>query len=63
MFGLTSAEVRLALALHAHASLELAAEAVDITAGSARTRLKLLFDKVGVHSQAKLLRLLDTVLT
>jgi PAS domain-containing protein len=63
MFGLTSAEARLALALHSHASLESAAEAVGITAGSARTRLKLLYQKVGVNTQAKLLRLLDAVLT
>jgi hypothetical protein len=49
--------------LHSHASLESAAEAVGITAGSARTRLKLLYQKVGVNTQAKLLRLLDAVLT
>jgi DNA-binding CsgD family transcriptional regulator len=62
LFDLTDAEARLALALHAHASVDKAAEIIGITAGSARTRLKILFHKIGVHSQAALLRLLDAVL-
>lgn len=62
LFDLTESEARLALALHAHTSVDKAAEVIGITAGSARTRLKILFHKLDVHTQAGLLRLLDSVL-
>lgn len=62
MFGLTQAEAALALALRQHGQLGTAAAALGITPGSARTRLKVVFDKVGERSQAALLRVLDAVL-
>lgn len=62
MFGLTQAEAALALALRRHRRLAAAAAALGITQGSARTRLKVVFDKVGERSQAALLRVLDAVL-
>ncbi len=63
LFALTDAEARLALALREHGQLVAAASALGITQGSARTRLKLVFDKVGEHSQAALLRVLDAALS
>ena len=62
MFDLTQAEAALALALRQHGQLGTAAAALGITPGSARTRLKVVFDKVGERSQAALLRVLDAVL-
>ncbi|MBX3726510.1 MAG: hypothetical protein KF823_11420 [Xanthomonadales bacterium] len=62
MFGLTQAEAALALSLRQHGQLGTAAAALGITPGSARTRLKVVFDKVGERSQAALLRVLDAVL-
>ena len=62
LFGVTDAEAKLAIAMHFQGNLEKAAEMLGITAGSARTRLKVLFEKMGVRNQAAVLRLLDAVI-
>lgn len=62
LFGATDAEAKLAIAMHFQGNLEKAAEVLGITVGSARTRLKVLFEKMGVRNQAGVLRLLDAVL-
>lgn len=61
LFGLTSAETALALALRRHGEIARAAEAVGITEGSARTRLQAVYDKTGQHRQAELLRMLEAL--
>ena len=61
MFGLTSAEAHLALALHTQGDLSLAASEAGVTIGTARTRLQSIFDKAGLHSQAGLHRLMDAL--
>jgi DNA-binding CsgD family transcriptional regulator len=59
MFGLTPAEARLAVELHARADLALAAAAAGITIDAARSRIKLVFDKTGAHSQVALVKLVS----
>jgi len=54
VFGCTAREARLARLLVEGAGLRGAAEAMGITYGSARAYLKIVFQKVGVHSQAQL---------
>jgi len=53
-FALTESEVRLARALAAGTSLSEAAASHNITRETARTQLKRVFAKVGVHRQAEL---------
>lgn len=62
LFGLTPAEVLLAQALYRHGDLVQAADALQITHGTARTRAQTIFGKTGCHRQSDLLRMLDTVL-
>lgn len=61
LFGLTAAEVQLALALHRHGDLANAASALKIALSSARTRLQSVFEKTATHRQAELLRIVDTL--
>jgi PAS domain-containing protein len=61
LFGLTEAEAALAEAFHCHVDLAAAAAACGITAGTAQTRLKLIYAKTGEHSQPSLMRLMSTI--
>lgn len=61
--GLTAAEARLTAKLVQGLSLTDAADALDITAHTARTQLKSIFAKTGVRRQSELLRLLTEVST
>ncbi|AKC86849.1 hypothetical protein [Pseudoxanthomonas suwonensis] len=61
LFGLTEAETRLALALFRQADLARAARACRIAPSTARTRLKVIFDKTGERSQPALVRLLSAL--
>jgi DNA-binding CsgD family transcriptional regulator/PAS domain-containing protein len=55
LYQLTPAEARLTQALCDGLNLREAAEALDITYGTARTRLKAVFGKTGTHRQAALI--------
>jgi DNA-binding CsgD family transcriptional regulator len=57
-FGLTAREAALTEQLARGATLREAAEALEISVGTARQYLKAIFDSVGVHSQADLLRVI-----
>ena len=59
-FGLTPAEARLAALLASDFTLDEAAEHLDLTVGTVRTRLKRLFEKTGTNRQASLVRLIVT---
>jgi len=61
LFSLTQAEARLACALHQHGDLTQAAAVCDIGSATARTRIKLIYDKTGERSQSALMRLLAAV--
>jgi len=61
LFGLTPSEAALAVALLRHGDLAPAAVECRITTGTAQTRLKLVYDKAGVHGQVALVRLLAAV--
>ena len=61
LFGLTPSEAALAVALLRHGDLAPAAVDCHITTGTAQTRLKLVYDKTGVHGQVVLMRLLASV--
>jgi DNA-binding CsgD family transcriptional regulator len=60
-FGLTRAESQLAALLAAGEKLRLAADKLDITYGTARTRLTQIFQKTGTRGQGELIRLLLTL--
>ncbi|HEX5421324.1 MAG TPA: hypothetical protein VFY39_15125 [Gammaproteobacteria bacterium] len=60
-FGLTEAEARLAALLGAGQDVRCAAERLGITYGTARARLKTLFDKTQTRRQAELIRLLLSI--
>lgn len=60
-FGLTLAESKLAVAIHTHGELALAADELGIKPASARQRLQSIFDKLGVHRQQELCRTLEAV--
>lgn len=61
MFGLTPAEARLAAALTSGATLEQAAEALQIARETARGRLKAVFTKTQTNRQAELMALLARI--
>lgn len=61
MFGLSTAEARLAGVLYETRDLTEAAAQLAITRGTARTRLASVFQKTGTHKQAALLALLDAL--
>jgi hypothetical protein len=58
LFGLTTAEARLAIAIHATGDLAQAVQQCGITMDAARSRLKIVFDKTGAHGQPALVRLI-----
>ena len=60
LFKMTQAEARLALHLATGESLRAAADRLNITYGTARTRLTQLFRKTNTQSQGQLIRLLLT---
>lgn len=61
IFGLTTAEAALALALRKHGDTAHAATAIGITEASARTRLQIVFEKTATRRQADLLLLIDAL--
>ncbi len=61
MFGLTVREAALATALRRDGGLAAAASALNISSGSARTRLQTVFEKTGTHKQSELLRMLEAL--
>ena len=61
-FDLTEAEARLAALLGAGEELRSAAARLNITYGTARSRLAQIFQKTGTQRQALLIRLLITTL-
>jgi DNA-binding CsgD family transcriptional regulator len=58
LFGLTPAEARLAARLGTGATLEEAAEALQVSLGTARNQLKAVFAKTQTNRQAELIALL-----
>lgn len=60
-YGLTRAEIRLALRLDEGMPLRLAADAENITYETARSRLKIVFHKLSVSRQADLMRRLAEI--
>ncbi len=61
LFGLTSAEAALALAMRKHGKTTAAAAALGITDSTARVRLQKIFEKTSTHRQADLLLMLDAL--
>lgn len=61
LFALTSGEAMLACALLESGGLAVAAGRCGITPGTAQTRLKLIYDKVGVRGQLALVQMLTAV--
>lgn len=59
VFGLTPAEVRLALRLASGDDVNGAAEALGISPGTARNHLKSIFAKTDTHRQSELLRMIE----
>jgi DNA-binding CsgD family transcriptional regulator len=60
-FGLTLAEARVAVLVGSGLTAPQAAEALGISLSTVKTHLKHCFDKIGVHSQVALARLLSTL--
>lgn len=58
LYGLTPAEIHLALALCQGDTLALAAQRLCISVGTARIQLKAVFAKMGIHRQADMARIL-----
>lgn len=61
LFGLTSAEASLALALRCDAEISHAAATLGIAESTAKTRLQTIFEKTGVHRRADLLLMIDAL--
>jgi DNA-binding CsgD family transcriptional regulator len=61
-FGFTEAEARLAALMAAGEDLRSAAEALEITYGTARMRLAQIFDKTETRRQGELIKLLLTTM-
>jgi DNA-binding CsgD family transcriptional regulator len=59
LYSMTGAEARLALLIHHGLTLQDAAQTLHITKNTARTHMKAVYAKTGVHRQADLVRLLD----
>lgn len=57
LFGLTPSEARLTKALVEHGTLRQAAESAGITYQTARSYLKIVFQKTGAHRQSELVKL------
>lgn len=58
VYGLSTAQRQLAAHIVAGTPLATAAEAMSITANTARTHLRRVFEKTGVHTQPALVRVL-----
>lgn len=58
LYGLTTAEARLAIALAQGASLAVAASRLTVSRNTAHAQLKIIFEKTGTTNQSELLRLL-----
>ena len=61
LFGLTPAESQIAALLAGGDRLDLTAEKLGVTTGTARTHLKHMFEKTGAGRQSELSRLLQTL--
>ncbi|WP_353227358.1 helix-turn-helix transcriptional regulator [Novosphingobium sp.] len=61
VFGLTSAEARLAAALTSGSTLVEAAQAIGIAHNTAKVQLRSVFAKTGVHRQAQLVALITSL--
>lgn len=61
IFGMTTAEAALVLALRKHGDTAHAATAIGITEATARTRLQVVFEKTATRRQADLLLLIDAL--
>lgn len=61
IFGLTSAEAALALALRSEADIARAAVVLGIAESTARTRLQTVFEKTDMHRRADLLLMIDAL--
>lgn len=59
LFGLTAAEARFAVALHAQGDLASAATSSGVSVEAARSRLKVIFDKTDAHNQAMLVKVIE----
>jgi len=62
-FALTAAESRLAVRMASGSPLEMVADELSISKETARTQLRSVFEKTGVHRQAELVGLLASFLT
>jgi DNA-binding CsgD family transcriptional regulator len=60
-YGLTSAEVRVALALASGTSIANTARRLKISANTVKTHLRRVYDKTGTNRQAELSRLIATI--
>lgn len=61
IYRLTTGEVTLIAALRRHGELAEAANTLNVSKGTARTRLQSIFEKTGIHRQSDLIRMLDTL--
>ena len=60
LYGLTPAEIRLALAFQSKASITAAAASEGLTSGTARQYMKRIFKKTSTSNQAQLMKILLT---
>lgn len=58
----TPAETKLVLALWRQSSLKAAAQAMHVTVATARTQLKRVFGKTGIHSQNELMAIIERLM-
>jgi DNA-binding CsgD family transcriptional regulator len=58
LFGLTAAEAKLAIALGEGATVGELTDGFQITANTARSHIKRIFDKMSVHRQSELVAIL-----
>jgi DNA-binding CsgD family transcriptional regulator len=61
VYGMTAAEIRLAMRMDQGLRLREAAEAERISYETARTRLKIVFGKLSIRRQAELIRMLNEI--
>lgn len=62
-YGLTRAEAKVALHIHEGRTLSETADALGVSVNTAKTHLKMIFEKVGVTRQAALVRELSSLMT
>lgn len=61
LYGLSPAESRLARLVSTGSGIRAAAEAIGISAQTAKTQLKIVFTKLGVHRQSELAKLIASL--